>query len=344
MFWDKWSGGGKFMSLSNKTSVIIVTYNHAKYMRNCISSVLKNTPSEVIVVDNGSSDGTVELIEKEFPQVKLIRSPRNLGYGGGNNFGVKHAKGEYIALLNPDTKVEENWLEELLKSLENEKKLITTPKILTYDGSKINTCGNIDHFTGLTFTRGLNESPEKFNEFEYLSGLSGACFAMRRKDYLELGGFDENFLTYMEDAEFSWRAHAKGFKILYVPTSIVYHDYELKVPSKKIYHLEKGRYIILRKYLTWREFLLMLPSLLATETLTWGYSILNQIEGVRFKIKGMKDGITAKVEKINCDRKKLLKSLDWKIPEEQLSYSMLDRIIKKIANFVYWINYKVITR
>jgi len=148
----------------------------------------------------------------------------------------------------------------------------------------------------------------------------------------------------MEDTELSWRAHSKGFKILYVPTSIVYHDYELKVPPNKIYHLERGRYIILRKYLTWKELLLMLPSLVVTEILTWGYSILNGIEGVKFKIKGMKDGIAAKVEKINCDRKKLLKNLDWKIPEEQLSYNMLDKFIKKIANFVYWINYRVIAR
>ncbi len=328
--------------LSSKASVIIVTYNHRKYMEECLSSVLANDPLEVIVVDNMSIDGTVELIEKEFPQVKLIKNPRNLGYGGGNNLGVRHARGEYVVILNPDTKVEKNWLEELLKPLKKEEKLITTPKILTYDGSRINTCGNIEHFTGLTFTRGLNEHPDKFGEFRYISGFSGACFAMRRSEYLELEGFDENFLTYMEDAEFSWRAHARGFRILYVPTSIVYHDYELKVPPKKIYHLEKGRYIILRKYLTWKELLMMSPSLTMTEMLTWGYSVLRGVEGIKFKIKGLRDGISLKVEKVECDRKKLLKSLDWETPEDQLSYSVVDRVIKKIANFIYWMNYKTV--
>lgn len=332
------------MGLSNKASVIIVTYNHKRYIKDCITSVLANNPLEVIVIDNSSTDGTAELIEREFPQVKLIKSKRNLGYGGGNNLGVKHAKGEYIVVLNPDTKVEKNWLEELLKPLEKEEKLITTPKILTYDGSKINTCGNIEHFTGLTFTHGLNWNPEKFDRFEYLSGLSGACFAMRKKDYLELGGFDESFFSYMEDAELSWRAHAKGFKILYVPTSIVYHDYKLEVPPEKIYRLEKGRYIILRKYLSWKEFLLLFPSLLMTEILTWGYSILNGIEGVKFKIKGFVDGMGVKVEKVKCDRRKLLKSLDWEIPKEQLSYNIFDRTIKRIANLVYWMNYKVMVR
>ncbi len=332
------------MFLSNKVSVIIVTYNHKKYMKECLASVLANGLLEVIVVDNGSTDGTPEVIEEDFPEVKVIRSPRNLGYGGGNNLGVKHAKGEYVVILNPDTKVGKNWLEELLKPLERGEKLITTPKILTYDGSKINTCGNIEHFTGLTFTRGLNENPEKFDKFEYLSGLSGACFAMRREDYLELGGFDENFFSYMEDAEFSWRAHARGFNILYVPTSIVYHDYDLKVPSKKIYHLEKGRYVILRKYFGWKEYISLLPSLIMTEILTWGYSVLNGINGVKSKLKAIKDGLSVNSKKVNYNRNELLKSLDWGIPEEQLSYSAADRAIKKIANFVYWINYKVVVR
>ncbi|ASJ03593.1 glycosyl transferase [Thermococcus profundus] len=332
------------MELSKKASVIIVTYNHKEYLKECLGSVLMNDPLEVIVVDNGSTDGTVELIEKEFPQIKLIKSSRNLGYGGGNNLGVRHARGEYVVILNPDTKVEKNWLEELLNPLTKSEHLITTPKILLYDGSAINTVGNIVHFTGLTFTRGYLESPEKYSKPEYLSGISGACFAMLREDYLKLGGFDENFFAYNEDGEFSWRAHAWGFRILYVPTAVVYHDYELKVPPEKIYHLEKGRYIILRKYLGWRELLLILPSLIMTEILTWGYSILNGISGVKFKIKGLKDGITMKVEKIGCNKKKLLKKLDWKVPEEQLSYSVVDMAMKKIANIIYWLNYKVIAR
>ena len=107
--------------LSNRASVIIVTYNHEDYIKDCLSSVLINDPFEVIVVDNCSIDKTVEIIKEKFPEVKLIKNQKNLGYSGGNNLGVKHAKGKYVVILNPDTRVDENWLEELLKPLRDHK-------------------------------------------------------------------------------------------------------------------------------------------------------------------------------------------------------------------------------
>ena len=111
------------MGVSNKASVIIVTCNHRKYMKNCLSSVLANNPLEIIVVDNCSTDGTAEFIEENFPQVRLIKSSKNLGYSGGNNVGVRCAKGKYVVILNPDTRAEKNWLEELLKPLGKEERL-----------------------------------------------------------------------------------------------------------------------------------------------------------------------------------------------------------------------------
>ncbi|NJE12862.1 glycosyltransferase family 2 protein [Thermococcus sp. LS2] len=333
--------------ITKKATIIIVTYNSKKWLKDCLDSVLQNNPLEVIIVDNGSVDGTIEFLKQNYPQIKIIKSAKNLGYGGGINLGAKYAKGEYLVILNPDTKVENNWLKELITPLQKSSNLITTPKILTYDGLKISGCGLIAHFTGLTFPRGFNKNPSDYPKYEYVSGFSGGCFAIRKEDFLKLGRFDENIFLYNDDTEFSWRAHANGFKILYVPTSVIYHNHDLKVLSQKIYYLEKGRYIILRKYLDWKWYLLLLPSLLVTEILTWGYSVLNGVNGIKFKLKAIKDGLSVKVEKMNMknhDRKRLLKNLDWKIPEEQLSYNTIDKIIKKIANFVYWINYKVIVR
>ena len=210
--------------MNGLASVIIVTYNHKKYLKSCINSVLKQDyPHEVIVVDNCSQDGSAQLVREKFPDIKLIESPENKGYGAGNNLGVRQAIGEYIIILNPDTIVESGWLRELVKPLESEN-IITTSKILLYDGSAINTCGIINHFAGLTFTRGLGAEPRAYQKSECVSGFSGCCFAMRKEKFEELGGFDENFFTYHDDSDLSWRAHLSGFRILYVPTSAVRHD------------------------------------------------------------------------------------------------------------------------
>lgn len=331
------------MSLQD-TSIIIVTYNHIKHIENCLNSLNNNNKRlEIIVVDNNSTDGTPEFIELNFPSIKIIKSHDNKGYGAGVNLGMKSTQRKYIVVLNPDTIVKENAIKELLKPLKNDDKLITTPKVLIYDGSKINTCGNIEHFTGLAFTRGLGEDPDAFTEYEFIKGLSGVCFAMKRENYLDIGGFNEKFFLYMEDVILSWIAHSRGYKILFVPNAVIHHDYTLEVSPKKIYYLEKGRYMIIRKYFTGIDYLSILPSFIMTEILTWGYALLNGITGIKFKVRALKEGLRTDIIKIDSDRTTLLKSLDWKIPEDQLNDNIMAKIFLRIANWVYKVNYRMIT-
>lgn len=321
-------------------SVIIVTYNHKRYLDSCINSVLKQDyPHEVIVVDNCSQDGSAQFIIENFPTVKLIKSPENKGYSAGNNLGVKHAKGEYIVILNPDTIVEDCWLKELIKPLENDSRIITTPKILLYDGSAINTCGNINHFTGLTFTRGLGEMSDVYSKKEYVSGFSGCCFAMIKRDFEELGGFDEDFFAYNEDSDLSWRSHLMDFRILFVPTSVIRHDYTLNVSPEKIYHLEKGRYMILRKSLSRRDLLLLSPSLFVTELLTFGYALKQGRNGLKYKLKAMKEGLKIEVKRTEGDKANLFNSLSTLIPTDQLTFNRTERVFKVFANRIFELNY-----
>lgn len=330
---------GYIMSLINDISVIIVTYNHRNYIENCLNSLDLNS-LEVIVVDNGSSDGTVELIKETFPQVKLIIAEDNLGYGMGNNLGVENSTRDYLVILNPDTKVLKDSLENLVKPLRYGENIITTPKILFYDGGDVNTCGNILHFTGLAFTRGLGENSELFNQNEKINAISGACFALKREDYEKIGGFDSNFLVYMEDVEFSWRSTFNGYDIHLIVDSVICHDYTLNVSPEKIYHLEKGRYIILRKYFNRKQILIILPSLILTEILSTGYAVLNGISGIKYKIKGSKDGLNTKIKKVGYGDL----SLDMEVPVEQLSVNIVDKAIRKVFNVVYRLNYKFLKR
>lgn len=324
-------------------SIIIVTYNHRKYLESCIDSLLnQDYPYEIILVDNCSQDRTSQFIKEKYPGITFIQSEKNIGYGAGNNLGTKHAKGEYLVFLNPDTIVDNGWLRELIKPFTSNKKMITTPKILTYDGSVINTCGTINHFTGLTFTRGYTANPSYYQKQEYVSGFSGCCFAIKKEDFISLRGFDENFFCYNEDSELSWRALKKGYKILFVPSSTLRHDYTLKVIPEKIYHLEKGRYIILRKYFSWKDVVLLLPSLIMAELLTFGYAAKCGRRALRFKIKAIKDGFAFQIKVDKNNSIVIFKQLNFKIPLDQLTYNWLEKAIKVAANYIFKWNLRLL--
>jgi GT2 family glycosyltransferase len=327
-----------------KISIIIVTYNSIQDIDNCLGSILKQTiqPFEIIVVDNKSTDKIVHHIQDKYPFVRLIINKTNQGYGGGNNLGVKNAKGEFIVILNPDTIVSETWLEELVRPLLTSEKIITTSKILTYDGKRINTCGNIIHFTGLGFTRGYGMIPSSFGDLEYVNEASGCSFAIRKEDYLYIGGFDEKIFMYMEDVDFSIRAYLKNFKILYVPKSIVKHDYILTITPKKLYFLEKGRYMVLKKYFTAKIIFLISPSLLVAEMLSFGYSIKLGKGGLIYKFKAIKEGYQVDVIKMKGDSKKLFQATSICIPAENISKNKFELLINQIANKIFKLNYSII--
>ncbi len=320
-------------------SIIIVTYNHLGYIGACLNSLLtQDYPHEIILVDNCSRDGTVDYVRTNFPMVKIIGSQDNRGYGAGNNLGVKSAQGKYIVILNPDTVAEEGWLRELILPLHQDK-IITTPKILTYDGKHLNTCGNITHFTGLTFTAGYGIDPHFLADNPEFNGISGACFALKRKDYLKLGGFDENFFLYYEDTDFSWHSFCQGYTVLLVQRSVIRHDYVLSVSPEKLYNVELGRYLILNKYYSRRDFFLLAPSLVMTEVLTLGYALRLGYQGVKWKVKAIRDSRRIKVKPVRGDTLSLFRNLGVTIPVEQLSLNNADISVKRFANWIFKINY-----
>jgi GT2 family glycosyltransferase len=322
--------------MNELASIIIVTYNHKKYLTDCLRSIsVQNYPHEIILVDNGSSDGTIQFVGEHFGQVNVIRNVNN-GYGAGNNLGVAHARGTYIVILNPDTIVEKDWLENLIAPLRNDNNLVTTSKILMYDGSSINTCGNINHFTGMTFTNGLKANINEFTTSFSPTGISGACFALRKEDYVKIGGFDENFFLYNEDSEFSWRLHFYGYSIIVVPTSIVRHDYDLKVPPEKLYHLESGRYKILCKYFTGKDFILLFPSLLVTEFLSFAYAFKSGYKGLVWKIKSLKSlRFTPGKNRYNQKAGAILMNLSPVIPLNQLTSNRSEKFVISLCNSIY---------
>jgi GT2 family glycosyltransferase len=266
--------------LAMRASVIIVSYNGCDQLQGCLRSLQDDLHEgyEVIVVDNASQDGSVEMLRRDFPHITLIANPTNAGFGGGNNSGASYAQGRYLAFLNPDTRIEPGWLEALISALEADPTagLATSKILLLDDPGRINTCGNEVHISGLTLCRGMGMPSSAYHQVEEVGAVSGAAFAIRRELFERIGGFDPSFFLYMEDTDLSLRARLAGFRCLFVPGSVVYHDYRLTFGPKKTYYQERNRYRLLLKSLRWPTLLAMLPALLLAEAVTWGFVLLRE--------------------------------------------------------------------
>jgi GT2 family glycosyltransferase len=268
-------------------SVIIVSYNGKDQVRACLASVLATLPAncEVIVVDNASVDGSPDMVAGSFPSVRLIRSETNTGFGCANNLGVTHAKGEFVVFVNPDTVAKAGWLDPLLTMLQQDANAgLVTGKLLRPD-SRINTCGNDIHLTGLTLCRGLGDESIAYNRVEEVNAISGALFATRRQLFEHIGGFDEAMFLYMEDTDLSWRIRLAGWRCLFTPASVVVHDYELRFAPLKVFYQERNRYLMLLKNLRSATWLVLLPSLLLAEVVTWGFVFTRDRRNWRNKLR-----------------------------------------------------------
>jgi len=274
---------------SGFASIIVVNHNGGALLHACLESLTNDLRpgDEIILVDNASTDGSARAAERAFPAVRVLCSLTNLGFGGGNNLGARHATGEYLAFINPDTVVAPGWLMPLVSALEEDASagLATSKVLLLQDPSRINTCGNEVHCSGLALCRGMGQDQEMLAEMAEVGAVSGAAFVMRRELFEMLGGFDESFFLYMEDTDLSWRAQLLGYRCLYVPDSVIYHDYALRFGPLKTFYQERNRYLMLLKALRWRSLFVLSPALLLAEIVTWGFVLSRERRHVGNKVR-----------------------------------------------------------
>jgi GT2 family glycosyltransferase len=261
-----------------QTSIIIVSYNGKEKLSGCLSSVLRTLPDdcEVIVVDNASSEGNAEMVEGRFPGVTLIRSEVNLGFAAGCNLGVRRAGGTYLVFLNPDTLVEEGWLEALISPLyrQNNIGLVTAKIVLLDQPDRLNACGCNIHLSGLTLCRGMGHPRQWYSQPDEVGAISGAAFVIRRHLFEKLGGFDEMMFLYMEDIDLSLRAKLAGWTSVYTPDCVIFHDYQLRITPLKVFWQERNRYLMLIKNFKWRTLVALLPALVLAEFIIWSFVLL----------------------------------------------------------------------
>jgi GT2 family glycosyltransferase len=230
-----------------KISVVILNWNGKNYIEKCLDSVAKlemdDFEIEIIVVDNASSDGSPELVEKKYPDIKVLKNKNNLGYSGGNNVGLKDAiqnGADYVLVLNPDTLVDKNLLVELLTTFNSGKQIgIVGPKIYFAKGYEYHKeryeekdLGKVIFYAGgivdwkniLASHRGVDEVDNGQYEMADDTGFITGCAMMISKEVIsKIGYFDEKYFLYWEDNDYCQRARKAGFWLWYQSKGLVWH-------------------------------------------------------------------------------------------------------------------------
>jgi len=276
-----------------KVSIIIVHFGEEDYLKNCIKSILENTlytDIEIIIINNTPFILNSKLLEEYSPKekIKIINTFKNLGYAGSINKGIPFTSGEVIAILNNDIEVEKNWLEPLIKELKNEKIAGCQGKILSLkEKNKFDYAGAAGGFIdifGYPFCRGRVFETIEIDKNQYdhkisVFWISGACMVIKKNILEKVGLFDEDFFMYGEEIDWCWRVHLLGYKLVFVPGSIVYHiggASTKKWPSyKKVYYLHRNHLMLLLKNYSIKTLLFILPFKIIMELISFLYYLFN---------------------------------------------------------------------
>ena len=269
-------------------SVIIVNYNGLSYIDTCVLSVLQQDCAgyEVIFVDNASSDGSLEYTRMKYPGLVFVANSVNTGYAGGVNAGLAVARGEYVVPLNMDTQVTDSWLSELVKFMEaNPGAGAACPKVLVLGQPGVINCTGLNlHVSGLGFCRELHHIDKPGIQPRRVNGISGCSFMIKRQLFSYMGGAPEYCFMYNDDVVISWLLALMGYKMYYLPASVIYHRYRLSMTPEKFFHLEKNRIYLVLSTFRWYTLLLLSPLLLTIEAMIFAYSVIKGWPYPRSKI------------------------------------------------------------
>lgn len=207
-----------------RSTIIIPNYNGMAYLENCLAS-LRGDPARVIVVDNGSTDGSRELVQEKFPKVRLISLDRNYGFCRAVNRGMEASETTYVILLNNDTEAQPGFVKALEKAMDGDERVFSgAARMVRMDApSRIDDAGDYYCALGWAFAAGRDKPAENYDApREIFSACGGACI-YRRRILQKIGMLDENHFAYLEDVDLGYRARLYGFRNLYVPGAVVRH-------------------------------------------------------------------------------------------------------------------------
>ena len=209
-------------------SIVIPNYNGAEHLSVCLNSIKQQsyTNYEIIVVDNGSTDESIALINARGIEVTVYRFSENKGFAAAVNYGIQNSQEKFIALLNNDIELDSRWLEKLINAIESDSELgsVACKMLNFFDRTIIDATGDVLTRAGNIIGRGAGEKDHgQFDEKKYVFGVCAGAGIYRREVFERVGLYDEDFFAWFEDADHSFRSQITGYKCLYVPTAVCYH-------------------------------------------------------------------------------------------------------------------------
>lgn len=265
-------------------ALVILSWNGKNFLAQFLPSVIRSSyePLDIYVADNASADGTLAWLREHWPQVKTISITKNEGFARGYNYALKHVSADYYILLNQDVEVGDHWIEPLIECMESDSSIAACqPKMLSFsDRGSFEHAGAaggyIDKF-GYIFCRGrIFDSVEKdtgqYAQQDEIFWASGAAMCVRADLFRRFRGFDGDFFAHMEEIDLCWRFKRAGYKIMYVPDSVVYHVGGGSLPKEDPH----------KTYLNFRNNLFMLFKNLESYELVWKFPLRILLENVAF--------------------------------------------------------------
>jgi len=280
-------------NINPQISIIILNWNGRQFLDSCLGSLAEQTlrAFEVVLVDNGSSDGSADFVRERFPWVRLVELTDNTGFAGGNNHGLSVCGGEFIVTLNNDTRAEPDFLDELVKPILADPKVgMVAAKMLNYyqteiiDGVGLKVATN-----GFGYNVGVGEQDEgQYDTSQSVFGPCGGAALYRREMIKDVGFFDRDFFAYYEDFDLAWRGRLAGWKSVTAPAAIVYHVHSAtsgEWSSFKVYHLHRNKWFNLIKNWPLSILFMNLPRVLFYDFSAFFLSLLKGRGGAAFKAR-----------------------------------------------------------
>jgi GT2 family glycosyltransferase len=313
-----------------RSSVVIPNVNGERFLPDCLTALggQTDTDFEVIMVDNGSTDGSLAIVRDSFPEVRVIELRDNFGFAKAMNVGIEAAAGEYVVFLNNDTRVAPDWLAELVACLERRPQAAAAGSrtLLMRDESLIDGAGDVMDWTFLPHPRGHGEPDSKrYREEMPVTTVSAAACAWRADALRDIGLFDEDFFIYYEDVDLGLRARLLGYESWYAPRSVALHARGAWTAGRSEYtffHPVKNRWFMIVKNVPALLLLRHLPRILFGEAYWWNQARKHRKIRVMLRAYG---AVGRSLPRLLAKRRKLQ-------PRRRVALQDLDRFLRRAGH------------